>query len=26
VEMAIFEMLRRAGTPEFKKILPLIKA
>jgi len=25
VEMAIFEMLRRAGTPEFKKILPLIK-
>jgi len=26
VEMAIFELLRCAGTPEFKKILPLIKA
>jgi len=25
VEMAMFEMLRAAGTPEFKKILPLIK-
>ncbi|MCC6797216.1 MAG: hydrolase [Candidatus Hydrogenedentes bacterium] len=24
-EMAIFEMLREAGTPEFKKALPLIK-
>jgi nicotinamidase-related amidase len=24
-EMAIFEMLRAAGTPEFKKVLPLIK-
>jgi nicotinamidase-related amidase len=26
VEMAIFEMMRQAGTPEFKKMLPLIKA
>ncbi|MCK5861597.1 MAG: isochorismatase family protein [Candidatus Hydrogenedentes bacterium] len=26
VEMAIFELLRQAGTPEFKKLLPLIKA
>ena len=25
VEMAIFELLRKAGTPEFKKLLPLIK-
>ena len=25
VEMAMFEMLREAGTPEFKKALPLIK-
>jgi len=25
VEMAMFEILRQAGTPEFKKILPLIK-
>jgi nicotinamidase-related amidase len=24
-EMAIFEILRAAGTPEFKKVLPLIK-
>ena len=24
-EMAIFEILRQAGTPEFKKVLPLIK-
>ncbi|GMW02275.1 MAG: hypothetical protein AMXMBFR84_34110 [Candidatus Hydrogenedentota bacterium] len=24
-EMAVFEMLREAGTPEFKRILPLIK-
>lgn len=26
VEMAVFEMLRIAGTPDFKKVLPLIKA
>jgi nicotinamidase-related amidase len=25
VEMAIFELLRAAGTPEFKKMLPIIK-
>ena len=25
-EMAIFEMLRKAGTPEFKQVLPLIKS
>lgn len=25
VEMAMFEILRAAGTPEFKKVLPLIK-
>lgn len=25
-EMAIFELLRVSGTPEFKKVLPLIKA
>ena len=25
VEMAIFESVRQAGTPEFKKILPLVK-
>lgn len=24
-EMALFEMLREAGTPEFKKVLPLLK-
>ncbi len=24
-EMAIFELLRKAGTPEFKQVLPLIK-
>lgn len=26
VEMVIFELMRKAGTPEFKKMLPLIKA
>ncbi|MCL4217599.1 MAG: hydrolase [Candidatus Hydrogenedentes bacterium] len=26
VEMAMFEILRQAGTPEFKKVLPLIKS
>lgn len=26
VEMAIFEWLRKAGTPEFKRVLPFIKA
>ena len=25
-EMVIFELLRKAGTPEFKKVLPLIKS
>ncbi len=25
VEMALFEMLRAAGTPEFKRVLPIIK-
>ena len=25
VEMAIFELLRKAGTPEFKQVLPFIK-
>ena len=25
VEMAIFELLRKAGTPEFKRVLPIIK-
>jgi nicotinamidase-related amidase len=25
-EMAIFELLRQAGTPEFKQVLPLIKS
>lgn len=25
-EMAIFELLRKAGTPEFKSVLPLIKS
>ncbi len=25
-EMAIFELLNRAGTPEFRKVLPIIKA
>ncbi len=25
-EMAIFELLRKAGTPEFKRVLPLIKS
>jgi hypothetical protein len=24
-EMAMFEILRAAGTPEFKKVLPLLK-
>ena len=25
-EMVIFELLRRAGTPEFRQMLPIIKA